>query len=537
MNFHKTLFLTFLLIAMLPSGVNGQQSEDYFAIQAWSPVPEPYVANATALDLGADGDLDIVYPNRNELTVLENDGAGNFTQRPGLRTLDPDLPIDWPRDLAVADFNGDGIDDLFIADHGDEPAGVPFEDWPGGQSHLFLQTAEGKLVDVTADRLPRETSFTHATAVGDVTGDGAPDIFLASYVNIGSHPEARFYINDGTGHFSSEPSRIPHHLRQNYPSAELADIDLDGDLDLILGGNPVQARDALLLNDGSGQFSLATETALPLRFADSEIPAGDWRKSEWATWNIEAADFNADGYPDLVMGTLFDRSSTQHPNSNPGLETRIQLLLNQRDGTFRDATELVDQDLAAVAGYNSPWVLFSYPTDLNDDGFTDLVVNVWNGGTRLFYNDRGQRFIDKSELIPQLVDSWTLALPGDFTGDGAIDLAVLVDRGEGPYLAVNKQAFSTAATNPEGPQLSALEAFPNPGRSSTTIRYSVQSPGKVTIEVFDLLGQRVATLADGRHGAGEHSIRLAAPGLADGEYVVTMTTQTGVSSVRVSLVR
>lgn len=448
----KVIFM--LLIAAFFVNINSspilaQNKDYYFSKKTLSQFPEPFVSGAIALDLGMDGDLDIVYPIRGDLIILENNGNGDFVRNSSLRILDENIIIDWPRDLAIADFNGDGRVDLFIADHGDEPAGVPFEDWPGGQSHLFLQNEDGILVDETAARLPQQTSFTHATAVGDITGDGSPDIYLANYVNIGTHPEACFFINDGEGNFTSDNTRIPEKVYSSYPSSELADVDLDGDLDLILGGSAMYSRDALLFNDGKGNFTLSDEAAIPLRYAESEIPDGDWRKSEWSTWNIESLDINNDSYPDLAMGTLFDFTSTQHPNSNPDIQTRVQLLLNNKDGTFSDITDQMEQDIQPLAGYDNgnAWILFSYPVDLNADNYTDLVVRVWDGETLLFYNQEGKRFINKNDLIPSLIDSWTHVLPGDFTGDESIDVAVLTDRDENPYLAVNENPYFVVSIN------------------------------------------------------------------------------------------
>ena len=92
-------------------------------------------------------------------------------------------------------------------------------------------------------------------ALGDVDGDGRPDIFLASV----EHPAA-LYHNDGGYHFTDVTKASGLDFTGiATTSAVLADVDGDGDLDLIVGtfGGPVK----LYLNDGKGHFTDATATS------------------------------------------------------------------------------------------------------------------------------------------------------------------------------------------------------------------------------------------------------------------------------------
>lgn len=63
---------------------------------------------------------------------------------------------------------------------------------------------------------------------------------------------------------------------------------------------------------------------------------------------------------------------------------------------------------------------------------------------------------------------------------------------------------------------------PNPFRSTTTIRYALPQPGEVRLDVFDVLGRRVATLADEPQAAGERAVRFDASALPAGVYVVRL---------------
>ena len=73
----------------------------------------------------------------------------------------------------------------------------------------------------------------------------------------------------------------------------------DGDDDIILGPANGLASDVLLLNNGSGVFE-EQENAFPARYLDTEAQ----------TVNIIAADFNNDGFPDILSTTVDGRDAT-----------------------------------------------------------------------------------------------------------------------------------------------------------------------------------------------------------------------------------
>ena len=80
-------------------------------------------------------------------------------------------------------------------------------------------------------------------------------------------------------------------------------------------------------------------------------------------------------------------------------------------------------------------------------------------------------------------------------------------------------------------------AFPNPFSSATTLAFAVPAAGDVRVEVFDVLGRRVAVLIDGRLPAGAHHVRLDAAGLPSGVYVARLTAAGLTASTRLTLTR
>lgn len=96
-----------------------------------------------------------------------------------------------------------------------------------------------------------------------------------------------------------------------------------------------------------------------------------------------------------------------------------------------------------------------------------------------------------------------------------------------PNMIVGAEASPSAAL--------ALGVAPNPAVGATTVTLALPAAGAATVEVFDALGRRVATLAQGEQAAG--TTRLAVPGLAPGVYVVRATTATASATATLTVIR
>ncbi|MEO0857493.1 MAG: PA domain-containing protein, partial [Bacteroidota bacterium] len=79
--------------------------------------------------------------------------------------------------------------------------------------------------------------------------------------------------------------------------------------------------------------------------------------------------------------------------------------------------------------------------------------------------------------------------------------------------------------------------YPNPVSTTATVGFTLPTAEQVRVEVFDLLGRRVATLADGFRVVGEHRVTLDAAGLPSGVYVVRLATPSATLTERVTVVR
>src|SRR5262249_40283351 len=144
---------------------------------------------------------------------------------------------------------------------------------PGLQEKLFLSDGTGGYRDVTATNLPQVNNWTGALAIGDFDRDGDLDIFFGNY----SNQQSCLYLNDGTGKFTdASTTNLPlgGMLGKTIYACAAVDFDLDGDLDLV-------ARDIVMLNNGSGVFTDVSATAAP-----GALP--------YSPWGMAVGDFNFD---------------------------------------------------------------------------------------------------------------------------------------------------------------------------------------------------------------------------------------------------
>jgi hypothetical protein len=221
-----------------------------FTAAPFPSLPVDVVTGLVLGDLDGDGDLDLVVdcyqmglPGQPNL-LLSNDGAGRFHDATQAR-----LPasFDNTRALALGDVDGDGDLDLITGNRG--WVGV------GQQNRLHLNDGTGTFTDATAGRMPVDFDKTSSVALGDVDGDGDPDLVIGN-----SWQQNRLYLNDGTGSFTdATAARMPMDS-ENTTSVALGDVDGDGDLDLVIGNG---GQNRLYLNDGSGTFTDVTATRMP----------------------------------------------------------------------------------------------------------------------------------------------------------------------------------------------------------------------------------------------------------------------------------
>lgn len=273
--------------------------------------------------------------------------------------------------VSLGDFDGDGLEDLYIS----QPGGLP--------NRLFRNQGDGTFADATRRAGLDVLDETSMSLFGDLDNDGDQDLLL-----IGAEPMLFRNAGDGSFDFEPESGLEPSADRAAmFTGAALADYDLDGDLDLYVcaydfwqsGGEydaPTPYYDAvngppnlLFRNDGNGSFEEVSEQA--------GLEPTNNRFSFAAAWG----DYDSDGDPDLYVANDFGRNN---------------LYRNDGDGRFTDvAAELGVEDLGA--GMSVAW------GDYDGDGDLDLyTANMWSSaGLRITASDRFDE-VAKSESIRSL---------------------------------------------------------------------------------------------------------------------------------------
>lgn len=243
--------------------------------------------------------------------------------------------------LAVADVNGDGLDDVFLGG-AREQAG-----------EIFVQRRDGRFVRSNAGLFAPDSLSEDVGAVFfDADGDRHPDLYVVSggseYSDGASALQDRLYLNDGRGTFHKASDAIPVETTAGSRAAA-ADYDGDGDVDLFVGGRVVPwhygaaPKSQLLRNNGRGRFDDVTSSAAPelaragmvtdatWQDVDKDgrldlVVVGDWMpmtifrnagsgrlarlnaaglEKSHGWWNrIAAGDFTGDGRVDFLVGNL-----------------------------------------------------------------------------------------------------------------------------------------------------------------------------------------------------------------------------------------
>ena len=373
--------------------------------------------------------------------------------------------------LAVADINGDRLDDFFVCGA------------KGQAGKLFQQTKPGDFISTNEGLLIADTLCEDVNAVFfDADGDSDKDLYVVSGGNesAGNNPALldRLYINDGRGNFRK--ANLPP-VYQNKSVATPADIDHDGDLDLFVGGRVVTGRygeipkSYLLVNDGKGSFTIADDALAPgLQNAGmvtdavwTDIDKDGWMDlvivGEWmpivvyknsngklhnitgelglqhttGLWtSVFASDIDKDGYEDLLIGN-WGENSKLHASTGFPLQLYIgdldnngavdQLLCIEKEGKyyFFLGKEEIERSFPGIikkkylgyktmAGLTAEEILGSSLQELNKLSVTTLASVIVR-------NVKGK--LTLSELPPSVQWSPVFAfLTGDFNRDGNTDI-------------------------------------------------------------------------------------------------------------------
>ncbi|MBN8249338.1 MAG: VCBS repeat-containing protein, partial [Verrucomicrobia bacterium] len=287
--------------------------------------------------------------------------------------------------VALGDVTGDGAADLFLAA-------------PEGRSGLFVNQGAWKFADATRASFAEGFPAVDATGavLADLDGDGDLDL-VVNTVGQGTG----LWINDGTGRFTRGPLLNPGRAGM---SLALADADADGDLDLYLANYRAQS----IRDDPAGKFTLRTEDG----------------RQRVVTYNGRSTS-----EPDL-LGRFYLTPSGVKENGEPDVFYRNDgaggfTAVSWTGGDFRNAA---GQPLSAAP---NDWGLSVLFRDLTGDGRPDLyVANDFESPDRLWINETppggALRFRAAGPLVLRHTAAFAMgADAADINRDGVDDFLVL----------------------------------------------------------------------------------------------------------------
>ena len=327
--------------------------------------------------------------------------------------------------VAVADYDNDGYEDVFVTGY--------------GGNRLYHNNGNCTFTDVTEKAGVGGSGWSTSAAWVDLDNDGLLDLVVDRYVTwdwedvwCGEHREGYrgychpdvfqpitmlVYHNDGGGHFTE----ISHKLELDKPAKALgiavADYDLDGRMDIYVANDSMP--EFLFHQKPDGTFE---EVGL-----ESEVGVSAEGRT-YAGMGVDFADYDNDGWPDIVVTNLANQ--------------RYAVYRNNRDGTF-DYASLMN-GIGAISLFHSGWsVRF---LDYDNDGWKDLLIaqghdldTIQTVSPQLRYREpmllvrnTGKKFVDVSSISGDIFhEAWVgrgMAI-GDIDNDGRIDAVVSTNGG------------------------------------------------------------------------------------------------------------
>jgi hypothetical protein len=356
-------------------------------------------------DVNQDGNPDLIYvdgsaPNQYAIHILLGKGDGTFTHK-----QDIELPPYACCALTVADVTGDGKLDLIVG--GSDGFSGEVAAFPGNGDGTFQSAI---VSSIQPANIAAYIDFRGAFAVGDINGDGKPDLAIVDALN----QTVDILLGDGAGHFVLGTSTLVGATGVVY----LVDLNGDKKLDMVIT-DPIGAVFFVFLGNGDGTFS-------PFVSYRVGSPSGAFLLT----------DIDGDGRPDMLVSYY------------PG---QIGYFKGNSDGTF--------SSLIPLGASPSTGQLVA-AGDLNGDGIPDLTF-ISDSGLVVSLGHNGLTFGPPLTSISGGSTGPYTTLPdtpvvGDFNSDGHTDLAAAVEGGIELLFGKGDGTFSSASFYDMGQTVGAV---------------------------------------------------------------------------------
>ena len=354
-------------------------------------------------DIDKDGDGDFVEANNTSAanTVWLNSlfgtwGEANFTQTNAV--VGSALTT---RSVALGDLNNDGYLDLIAGNRNND-------NLTGESNQIFFNNRFGDFTfSQNLGPSPTNLAETQQVRLSDIDRDGDLDFVSANNIDLNT---SLIWKNNGAGIFTQDQILV-NVITNRISSVNFADINLDGDIDILLGSG----LDNMVFDNTANVFTDSTQTLDPL-----------------TTREIEISDVNHDGFVDVIncdfgSGVASAGSVWLNTPINPGVFTDSGQVIN---GTFNQ--QCLSLDVADFSGNGSTDIIFG-----------NRSTGVTNAdGNRVMLNDGSGNFTESQSLGN---NDTSEVVTGDIDGDGDIDI-VAANKDQGNVVWINNGSGIFSAT-------------------------------------------------------------------------------------------
>ena len=407
--------------------------------------PSDVMESAAVAALTGSGCADLVLVDSFGLAyIFTGNCDGTFVLPAGTQYALGDMGLT----VHLVDVNGDGVLDLVTSSAYLPGSGGIFGNVAGDQVSILLGDGAGNF---GAARTYRGDLSMYSLVIGDVNGDGFPDILTANQGN----DTASVFLNDGKGGFGNPQGEgfgnSTGDLNSPVTTFAFADIDGNGTNDMVIIDNPPYSGGPMqittFLNNGKGTFSAPVITpawptsttllpgsmtladfrntgrpdllvvgsafSLPVVYFVPNIGAGQFGPYTMTTpagaaGPIAIGDFNGDGKLDFV---------TVSTNPTENFAQQLSVFLGKGDGTFQ-----AGQVVTFAAGNSYAVPMLAFAGDFNGDGNLDVLV--WDGGLYELFGNGDGTFQAGIPLFATLRGGLVMA---DFNHDGFPDIMTASD--------------------------------------------------------------------------------------------------------------